>query len=149
MDYPSPARRFAALSSVVAPAGRSAAGAFRRLGRQKLGAIRGAAARIGAAAAKAASDAASGAAAIFDTSCAPAAAINGPGTGPGTFESLEGRRMLSSVTLSNGVLSVVGNATGNNELVVQPQGSSNLYAYANNVNKSVPRSSVKSVRFVG
>ena len=57
--------------------------------------------------------------------------------------------MLSSVTLSIGVLNGVGNATGGNELVVQPQGSSNLSAYANNVNKSVPRSSVKSVRFVG
>ena len=57
--------------------------------------------------------------------------------------------MLSSVTLSNGVLSVVGNLSGSNELVVQPRDSSNLYAYANGVNRTVPRSSVRSVRFMG
>src|SRR5215218_1701949 len=58
---------------------------------------------------------------------------------PGAFEALEGRRMLSSVTLSNGVLSVVGDANSNNELVVQPSGSSNLFAYANSARKTVAK----------
>jgi hypothetical protein len=65
------------------------------------------------------------------------------------FEPLEDRRLLSSVSLSNGVLQLVGNSGSANEMVVQRSGSSNLYAYVNNVNKKVPLSSVKSVKFTG
>src|SRR3954470_6911711 len=66
-----------------------------------------------------------------------------------TFEPLEGRCLLSSVSLSGGVLQVTGDANVANHLVVQPSGSSNLFAYANNANKTVARSAVKSVRFTG
>src|SRR2546423_165259 len=48
MEHPSPARAFAALSNIV-PAGRSAAGAFQKLGLRKIGHIRN---RIGGAAAR-------------------------------------------------------------------------------------------------
>lgn len=65
------------------------------------------------------------------------------------FENLEHRRLLSSVSLSNGVLTLAGDANRGNDLVVQPSGSKNLYVYANNVNKTVPLSSVKLVKFVG
>ena len=65
------------------------------------------------------------------------------------FESLEDRRLLASVSVSNGVLQLVGDANSSNQLVVQPSGSSSLYVYANNVNKKVALSSVKSVKFVG
>ena len=66
-----------------------------------------------------------------------------------SVEPLEDRRLLSSVVLSNGVLMVSGNAGTANELVVQRSGSTNLFAYANNVNKKVALSSVKSVKFFG
>ena len=64
------------------------------------------------------------------------------------FETLEGRQLLSSISLSNGVLSVVGNASSNNDLVVLKSGSS-LNVYANNVSKKVALSSVKTVKFTG
>src|SRR4051812_30723168 len=113
MDHPSPARAFSALSSSVVSAGRVAgrvasrvagraagqfaAGAAQRLGLMRINDVRSAAARVGAAAARAAS----GALAAFDTAAVPAA-----GAAPSRpFEALEGRRMLSSVTLSNGILS--------------------------------------------
>src|SRR3954464_3791533 len=53
------------------------------------------------------------------------------------FEALEDRRLLSSVSLSNGVLTLTGDANSANELVVQRSGSTNLYVYANNVNKKI------------
>ena len=65
------------------------------------------------------------------------------------FETLEDRRLLSSVSLSNGVLQLTGDSGSGNDLVVQRSGSSSLYAYANNVNKKVALSSVKSVKFTG
>jgi PKD repeat protein len=65
------------------------------------------------------------------------------------FETLEDRRLLSSVSLSNGVLQLTGDSGSANDLVVQRSGSTNLYAYANNVNKKVALSSVKSVKFTG
>ena len=65
------------------------------------------------------------------------------------FEPLEGRQLLSSVSLSNGILTLVGNTSSANELVIQPSGSSNLFAYANNVSKTVSKSSVKAVKFTG
>jgi PKD repeat protein len=65
------------------------------------------------------------------------------------FETLEDRRLLSSVSLVNGTLSVIGDASVTNKLVVQPSGSSNLFAYANNVSKTVSKSSVKAIKFVG
>jgi PKD repeat protein len=65
------------------------------------------------------------------------------------FEPLEDRRLLASVSLSNGVLQLVGDSSRANEMVVQRSGSSNLYAYVNNVNKKVALSSVKSVKFTG
>src|SRR5215207_7516241 len=64
-------------------------------------------------------------------------------------EPLEDRRLLASVSLNDGVLTLVGDASRPNELVVQPSGSSYLYAYANNVNKKVPKSAVRSVKFTG
>lgn len=144
MEHPSPARGFAALSNAVlsnvAPVARSAVGVFHKAGLRRLGRMRGATARLSAAVR------AAGALVATEPSAAPAAASMGPAR---PFEALEGRRMLSSVTLVNGVLNVVGNLSGSNELVVQPSGSSNLYAYANNVNKKVSRSAVKSVRFIG
>src|SRR5207237_1312413 len=88
--------------------------------------------------------------------CTPGAANPAPApagtyeaaTGP-MLEPLEGRRLLSSVSLSGGVLQVTGDANVANHLVVQPSGSSNLFVYANNANKTVARSAVKSVRFTG
>src|SRR5437867_8508005 len=130
MGQPSPARGITALSNVVS-AGRSAARS-----------AASSAARLSAAAVRVAS----GALAAFDTG---GAARGRAAATPGALESLEVRRMLSSVTLSNGVLSVVGNLSESNELVDQPRDSSNLYAYANGVNRTVPRSSVRSVRFMG
>lgn len=65
------------------------------------------------------------------------------------FETLEDRRLLSSVWLSNGVLTLAGDPDRANDLVVQPSGTKNLYVYANGVNKTVPLSSVKLVKFVG
>src|SRR5678815_2284271 len=65
------------------------------------------------------------------------------------FETLEDRRLLSSISLSNGVLTLTGDSGSSNELVVQRSGSTNLYAYANNVNKKIALSSVKSVKFTG
>src|SRR4051794_17266147 len=57
------------------------------------------------------------------------------------FETLEDRRLLSSISLSNGVLTLTGDANSGNELVVQRSGSTNLYVYANNVNKKIALSS--------
>jgi Ca2+-binding RTX toxin-like protein len=65
------------------------------------------------------------------------------------LEPLEDRRLLSSVSLTNGVLQLTGDANSPNHLVVQPSGSSNLFVYANNANKTVARSAVKSVKFIG
>jgi len=121
MDHPSPARALSALSSSVVSVGRTA-GLVAAAAAHRLRLLKRAGARS-----------------------SPASA---PGA-PGAFEALEGRRMLSSVTLSNGVLSVVGDANANNELVVQPSGSSNLFAYANSARKTVAKSQVRSVRFVG
>jgi len=90
--------------------------------------------------------------------CTPEATSSGAGRGKTAspaalgvplFEPLEDRRLLSSISLSNGVLTLTGDANSSNNLVVQPSGSSNYYVYANNVNKTVSRSSVKSVKFVG
>ena len=66
-----------------------------------------------------------------------------------SVEPLEGRKLLSSVSLSNGVLTLTGDSGVRNELVVQRSGSSALFAYANNVNKKIALSSVKSVKFFG
>ena len=151
MEQPSPARAFSALSKVV-PAGRSAAGSVKKF-RASLGAMtladlgvaaRDAATRLSAAAAKAAS----GVFAVLDNA-APQPLAASPASPASPFEALESRQLLSSVTLSGGILSVVGNSSGDNELVVQPSGTSYLFAYANNVNKKVTRSSVKAVKFVG
>ena len=66
------------------------------------------------------------------------------------FESLEDRRLLSSVTLSGGVLRLVGDTNRDNDLVVQPKGSSSsLYVYANNVNRTVRLADVRRVEFTG
>src|SRR5690349_581779 len=59
---------------------------------------------------------------------------------PGVLETLEDRRLLSSVSLVNGTLNVIGNLNDANKLVVQPSSSSNLFAYANNVSKTVSKS---------
>ena len=87
---------------------------------------------------------------------APAAGSQPPAAAPGVtpaavtaFEPLEDRRLLASVSLNDGVLTLVGDASRSNELVVQPSGSSYLYVYANNVNKKISKSSVKSVKFIG
>jgi len=72
-----------------------------------------------------------------------------PATPAGTFETLESRRLLASVTLVNGVLHLVGDATSDNEMAVQASGSSYLYAYVDSATKKVSRSSVRSVKFVG
>src|SRR5688572_24533246 len=61
------------------------------------------------------------------------------------FEPLEDRRLLASVSLNDGVLTLTGDASRENELVVQPSGSSYLYAYANNANTKVLKSAVRSV----
>ena len=65
------------------------------------------------------------------------------------FEPLEERRLFASVSLDDGVLTLVGDSSRSNELVVQPSGSSHLYAYANNANKKVLKSAVRSVKFNG
>jgi PKD repeat protein len=65
------------------------------------------------------------------------------------FEALEDRRLMSSVSLSNGVLTLSGNSNSPNDLIVQPSGSRNLYAYANDARKTVALSSVRLVKFVG
>ena len=82
--------------------------------------------------------------------CTPqiAAPARPPAAGP-ALETLEDRRLLSSISLSNGVLTLTGDSNSDNELVVQPSGSSKLYAYVNNVNKTVALSAVRSVKFIG
>jgi Ca2+-binding RTX toxin-like protein len=65
------------------------------------------------------------------------------------LESLEGRRLLSSVSLSGGVLKLVGDANSHNDLVVQPAASGKIFVYANNVSKTFRTADVKSVQFTG
>ena len=78
---------------------------------------------------------------VYAPQAAPAA--------PVVLESLEDRRLLSSVTLTGGVLKVVGESDRANDLVVQPAASGKIYVYANNVNKTFRISDVKSVQFTG
>lgn len=82
--------------------------------------------------------------------CTPetAAPARPPAAGP-ALETLEDRRLLSSISLSNGVLTLTGDSNSENKLVIQPSGSSKLYVYANNVNRTVALSAVRSVKFVG
>src|SRR5688572_24104837 len=131
MDHPSPARGLAALSpSTFAPAAASAAAAaVQRMGRRFAG-------RVSAAVSRAA-------AGVFHV---PAAQ---PASCAGAVESLEGRRMLASVSLVNGVLNVIGDMGSENKLVVQPLDGSRVLSYANSVRKTYGTSQVKSVKFVG
>jgi PKD repeat protein len=69
--------------------------------------------------------------------------------GAAVLETLEDRRLLSSVTLTGGVLKVVGDPNSANDLVVQPAASGKIYVYANNVNKTFRISDVDVVQFTG
>jgi hypothetical protein len=70
------------------------------------------------------------------------------GAPAGSLESLEGRRLLSSVTLSNGTLMIIGNDGSDNSLGVAKNGS-NLIAYHNGASKSYSESSVTKIAIHG
>src|SRR6185436_18428503 len=64
------------------------------------------------------------------------------------MERLEDRRLFSSVSLTNGVLSLSGDDGRDNSLTVTLSGS-NYVAKANTVSKTVSASSVKSIKIFG
>ena len=66
----------------------------------------------------------------------------------GTLEHLEGRRLLSSASLSGGILRIVGNSSSANTLGVWQSGSS-LIAVHNGTSKSYSASSVSRIEIVG
>ncbi len=66
----------------------------------------------------------------------------------GSLEPLEGRRLLSSVSLSGGTLTIIGNDDSNNSLGVWKDGS-NLVAVHNGASKSYASSSVKKIAIHG
>jgi hypothetical protein len=74
-----------------------------------------------------------------------AAASNAPA---GSLEALEGRRLLSSVSLSGGTLTIIGNVNSDNSLGVWKNGS-NLVATHNGTSKSYASSSVKKIAIHG
>jgi hypothetical protein len=64
------------------------------------------------------------------------------------FETLEGRRLLSSVSLSSGVLKITGNSSSANNLGVSVSGS-NLVASHNGATQSYSASSVSRIEIIG
>ena len=68
---------------------------------------------------------------------------------PAALEALEGRRLLSAVLFSEGVLTLTGDQDRNNILRVDYNGGQNLTAIANGVYRTVPRNLVASVRITG
>ena len=66
----------------------------------------------------------------------------------GSLEALEGRRLLSSVSLSSGTLTIIGNDNSDNTLGVWKNGS-NLVAVHNGATKSYASSSVKKIAIHG
>ncbi|MGB7158062.1 MAG: PKD domain-containing protein [Tepidisphaeraceae bacterium] len=67
----------------------------------------------------------------------------------GQVEPLEGRRLLSSATLSGGVLKITGNSSSANTLGVWLSGSSTLVATHNNTSQNFSAGSVSRIEFVG
>jgi PKD repeat protein len=66
------------------------------------------------------------------------------------FESLEDRRLLSQVSLVNGMLVITGNANGLNRLGVSPDSNgTTLFARANNSKAHYQLKDVKSIHIVG
>ena len=61
-------------------------------------------------------------------------------------EPLEGRRMLASVNLSGGVLSLSGNNGMRNTMTVMRSGTSNYVAKVGSLSKTVSASSVSEIR---
>ena len=67
-----------------------------------------------------------------------------------TFESLEDRRLMSNVTLVDGMLILQGNQHGNNRLTVSPDSNgTTLFARANDKKAHYLLKDVKSIRIVG
>ncbi|HEV2292213.1 MAG TPA: PKD domain-containing protein [Tepidisphaeraceae bacterium] len=64
------------------------------------------------------------------------------------IETLEGRRLLSSVSLSSGVMKITGNSTSANNLGVSVSGS-NLVASHNGATQSYSASSVSRIEIIG
>src|SRR3954471_21748385 len=65
------------------------------------------------------------------------------------FELLEARQMLTSVSLSSGLLTVTGNSTSNNKLTVTLDSTGNIKAYANGTTHTYSKSSVSSIKIIG
>src|SRR2546423_1283529 len=65
------------------------------------------------------------------------------------FESLEDRRLLSSVSFSNGVLPLTGDENAANKLTVFANEHGRVWGLANNNGTSVSVKSVKSIHIIG
>jgi hypothetical protein len=72
----------------------------------------------------------------------------GDGNNVNVFETLEGRRLLSSATLSSGILKVTGNSSSTNNLGVSVSGTS-LVASHNGATQSFSASSVTRIEITG
>jgi hypothetical protein len=72
----------------------------------------------------------------------------GNGNNGNLFETLEGRRLLSSATLSSGVLKITGNSSSSNNLGVSVSGTS-LVASHNGATQSFSASSVTRIEIAG
>jgi Ca2+-binding RTX toxin-like protein len=72
----------------------------------------------------------------------------GNGNNVDLFETLEARRLLSSATLSSGILKITGNSSSANNLGVSVSGTS-LVASHNGATQSFSASSVNSIEIVG